>query len=251
MLATLTDEQKVDWKSFVAPLVQDYNATRHDSTKYSPYYLVFGRHPRLAIDAYFGLLSQDDAQHQRTGHYATQLGKRLDYTVTSREAEKSPSRHKARYDLKVRESTVDVNDRFLVRNVGLKGKHKLANRWSRDVYIGISQLNKDIPVYRVQSECGGQVTTLHRNMLLPFSAIPISFDRSDTSSSQETVPKQPRARSKRRNTSISVSGSESESDSDDDIVIPYFVPIHGVSEGTVSENTVSHVSDRTNVTYDS
>ena len=249
MLATLTDEQKVDWKSFVAPLVHAYNATRHDSTKYSPYYLMFGRHPRLAIDAYFGLLSQEDAQHQSTGHYATQLGKRLDYAykVASREAEKSASRHKARYDLKVRESTVDVNDRVLVRNVGLKGKHKLADRWSRDVYIVISQPNKDIPVYRVQSECGGPVRTLHRNMLLPFSAISISSDLLDTSSSQETVPKQPRTRSKRRKTSISVSSSESESDSDDDVVIPYFVPIHGVSEGTVSENTVSHVSDTSNV----
>ena len=140
MLATLTDEQKVDWKSFVAPLVHAYNATRHDSTKYSPYYLMFGRHPRLAIDAYFGLLSQEDAQHQSTGHYASQLGKRLDYAykVTSREAEKSASRHKARYDLKARESTVDINDRVLIRNVGLKGTHKLADRWSRDVYIVIS-----------------------------------------------------------------------------------------------------------------
>ena len=252
MLATLTDDQKVDWKSFVAPLVHAYNATRHDSTKYSPYYLMFGRHPRLAIDAYFGLLSQEDAQHQSSGHYATKLGKRLDYAykVASREAEKSASRHKARYDLKVRESTVDVNDRVLVRNVGLKGKHKLADRWSRDVYIVISQPNKDIPVYRVQSECGGPVRTLHRNMLLPFSAIPISSDLPDTSSSQETVPKQPRTRSKRRKTSISVSSSESESDSDDDVVIPYFVPIHGVSEGTVSENTVSHVSDTSNVHSD-
>ena len=84
-------------------------------------------------------------------------------------------------------------------------------------------------------------------MLLPFSAIPISSDLPDTRSSQETVPKQSRTRSKRRKTSNSVSSSESESDSDDDVIIPYFVPIHGAPEGTVSGNTVSHVSDTTNV----
>ena len=32
MLGTLEDHQKEDWKSYVAPLVHSYNATRHDST---------------------------------------------------------------------------------------------------------------------------------------------------------------------------------------------------------------------------
>ena len=36
MLGTLEDHQKQDWKSYVAPLVHAYNATRHDSTGFSP-----------------------------------------------------------------------------------------------------------------------------------------------------------------------------------------------------------------------
>ena len=51
MLGTLENHQKQDWKSYVAPLVHAYNATRHDSTGFSPFFLMFGRHPRLAIDA--------------------------------------------------------------------------------------------------------------------------------------------------------------------------------------------------------
>ena len=35
MLGTLEDHQKQDWKSYVAPLVHAYNATRHDSTFFS------------------------------------------------------------------------------------------------------------------------------------------------------------------------------------------------------------------------
>ena len=54
MLGTLEDRQKEDWKSFVAPLVHAYNATKHDSTGFSPYFLMFGRHPRLAVDAFLG-----------------------------------------------------------------------------------------------------------------------------------------------------------------------------------------------------
>jgi hypothetical protein len=40
MLGTLNDEQKVNWKNYVAPLVHSYNATRHESTNYSPHVLI-------------------------------------------------------------------------------------------------------------------------------------------------------------------------------------------------------------------
>ena len=53
MLGTLEDHQKEDWKYFVVPLVHAYNATKHDSTDFSPYFLMFGQHPRLAMDAFF------------------------------------------------------------------------------------------------------------------------------------------------------------------------------------------------------
>ena len=36
MLGTLESHQKDDWKTYVAPLVHDYNAISHDSTGYSP-----------------------------------------------------------------------------------------------------------------------------------------------------------------------------------------------------------------------
>ncbi|MCG8075672.1 MAG: DDE-type integrase/transposase/recombinase, partial [Candidatus Thiodiazotropha taylori] len=55
MLGTLNDEQKQDWKSYVAPLVHAYNATRHESTGFAPHFLMFGRFPRLAVDAFLGI----------------------------------------------------------------------------------------------------------------------------------------------------------------------------------------------------
>ena len=44
MLGTLTSEQKKDWKSHVSA-----------ATGFSPYYLLFGREPRLPVDVEFGL----------------------------------------------------------------------------------------------------------------------------------------------------------------------------------------------------
>jgi hypothetical protein len=61
-----------------------------------------------------------------------------------------------------------------VRNVGLKGKHKLADKWGRDVYIVVEQPNPDVPVFLVKKEHGrGNPRTVHRNLLLPFSGLPL------------------------------------------------------------------------------
>ena len=60
-------------------------------------------------------------------------------------------------------------DRVLVRNVGLRGKNKLADRWEHKPYIVKAQPNPDIPVYEMQEDNTRSRKTrlLHRNLLLP------------------------------------------------------------------------------------
>ena len=86
----------------------------------------------------------------------TNLKKRLDfaYRRASREARRQGRTHKAVYDLKVRETQLLPGDRVLVRNVGLKGKNKLADKWEKEVYLVVDQPNRDIPVYLVKREHG-------------------------------------------------------------------------------------------------
>jgi len=59
MLGTLDDDQKSDWKLYVAPICHAYNVTIHSSTGFSTYYIMFGRHPRLAIDSLLGVNVDD------------------------------------------------------------------------------------------------------------------------------------------------------------------------------------------------
>ena len=55
MLGTLDPDQKTNWKSHAGPMVHAYNATRHRSTGRAPFFLMFGRQPRLSIDLIFDL----------------------------------------------------------------------------------------------------------------------------------------------------------------------------------------------------
>ena len=78
MLGTLEEYQKSDLKAHVPTLVHAYNATIHDSTGYSPYFLMFGRHPRLAINAFLGL-SPDTLSAKHQTEYAKKLRERLQF----------------------------------------------------------------------------------------------------------------------------------------------------------------------------
>ena len=61
---------------------------------------------------------------------------------------------------------------ILVRNVRLRGKHKLADKWEPAIHVVVSQ-SGTLPVYTVQPEFGkGPVRTLHRDLLLPCGFLP-------------------------------------------------------------------------------
>ena len=107
--------------------------------------------------------------------------------------------------------------------MGIKGKNKLADKHS---YIVIEVPNEGVPVYRVQRESGDStVKTLHRNMLLPFSAIPSSLDLGLFYDSPHSQPSKPTAHV--HNPSKPVQETESESDSSEsELFYPrYMLPL--------------------------
>ena len=72
MLGTLADEQKADWKTYVPMVLHAYNSARHESTQFSPFYLMFSRHPRLPIDLVLGV-EPIDVQTETTHEYTKEL----------------------------------------------------------------------------------------------------------------------------------------------------------------------------------
>ena len=171
MLGTLQPDQKANWKNHIGPLVHAYNSTKHETTGFSPFYLMFGREPNLPIDLVFGL--NQGQKSTSTSKYIEDLRQRLEnaYEIANTAIKNNQGRQKFNYDMKVKGVSLHVGDRVLVKVVSFDGKHKIADKWEDQPYIIKEQPNKDIPVFKVQREDGqGRCKVLHRNLLLPIGS---------------------------------------------------------------------------------
>ena len=168
MLGTLSEEEKSDWKSHLGCMTHAYNCTKHASTTYSPYYLMFGRHPRLPIDVEFGLNKPNCSDNSSKSRYIQKLRRRLNYAFqkASKYSDQQASKYKHSYDKSVKGPQLHENDLVLVKIVAHKGRHKLQDRWEPEEYVVIEQPIAGTPVYKVKPVNGDNVRTLHRNLLL-------------------------------------------------------------------------------------
>ena len=152
MLGTLTLEQKKDWKSHVPALVHAYNCIRNAATGFSPYYLLFGREPRLPVDVEFGL--QRGAQRGFPGesNYISQLRKKLKFAHRKAKhiAQKQQAKHRELYGLRCRGAALDVGDLVLVKQTAQKGRHKIQDRWESGEYQVVGWPSPGVPVYTVK-----------------------------------------------------------------------------------------------------
>lgn len=172
MLGTLPSSQKRQWSQHVTSLVHAYNSTKNDATGYSPYFLMYGREARLPVDVWFGGSLNDD-EGVTHSQYVKKLRQDLEsaYQLAAEAADKNHQKNKKLYDKLVRFQALHPRDRVLLKNLGLKGKHKLESRWNPVPYVVIGQM-PNLPVYQVKPEKGmGTVKTIHRDHLLPIGQL--------------------------------------------------------------------------------
>ena len=196
MLGTLSEEEKSDRKSYLGCMTHAYNCTKHASTTYSPYYLMFGRHPRLPIDVEFGLPKSNSGDNSSKSRYVHKLRRRLNYAFqkATKVANQQANKYKSSYDKSIKGPQLQEKDLVIVKIVAHKGRHKLQDKWEPEEYVVVEQPIAGTPVYRVQPVTGGNIRTLHRNLLLPLGVkLEPDYDSDDSildeddSSSDELV----------------------------------------------------------------
>ena len=177
MLRTLPEQQKANWKESLNKVVHAYNCTRSEVTGFSPFFLLFGRSPRLPIDIAFGLGEAGNSEPTTYQSYAERWQQQMHEAckLAANGAKRSAARGKKHYDRKVKSTTLMPGDRVLIRNnASPGGPAKLKAYWEDQVHVVVKQPNPDIPVYQLVPESGkGRPRTIHRNLLLPCDYLPV------------------------------------------------------------------------------
>ncbi|KAL1276854.1 hypothetical protein QQF64_036477 [Cirrhinus molitorella] len=139
LISLLSNTQRWRVQSQVATVFADadfcYNGTVHETTGFAPFYLMFGRVPRLPIDVMFQHVLKDDTV-VKYSDFVSKL--KCDLGEAAKIAQKHSSTeqaHHARiYNQKVKGSPLAVSDRVLLANCGERGKRKIADKWESNLY---------------------------------------------------------------------------------------------------------------------
>ena len=154
MIAKMDPEKRAKWPLHLGPILIAYNATRSLITGYSPYFLMFGRRPRLPVDLLFPTVRRDE-NSRTTDEYITSLYDKLKSALASARdtAILEAQRQKRLYDRKAGAVELHLGDKVLVKLDAFRGQRwKLKSRWGDNLHMVVKHVVDGIPVYEVQND---------------------------------------------------------------------------------------------------
>ena len=112
MLAKVIKENQRDWDDCLPAVMAAYRAAKHESTGYSPNFLVLGRENRAPLDLVLGPVIGDEERELSYDEFVSQQQEvyREAYRVAREHLNNSAERRKNEYDIKVKEVTFNVGD---------------------------------------------------------------------------------------------------------------------------------------------
>ena len=121
MLGTLKPAKKQKWHNHCDYISYAYNTSVHVSTGLTPYFLMFGRHPRLIGDAILDL-SFEQPSHKTASNFMGNLQKA--YKICEQKLKEKQLKYKQFYDAKLSKDIVNlkVDDIALVKNQVMSNK---------------------------------------------------------------------------------------------------------------------------------
>ena len=128
MISKLEEDRKACWSEHLPELLLAYNTTRSTVTGYSPYYMLFGRRPRIPVDYLFPTLC--DSPHQtkmEVSVVAMQKRLKVAFTVARCLTSEEVARQCRYYERKAGAVALQPGDVVMVHTDGFVGKRKVKN----------------------------------------------------------------------------------------------------------------------------
>ena len=128
MLGTLPSHAKRNWQEWITTLTHAYNCTVSPVTGFTPYFLMFGRNPKLPLDIDLGISTREQGTTSPQ-NYAQKLYSKLQwaYERAQENSKKESEHHKKYYDRKVKCTELKPGDLVRVRIKAIVGDHKIAD----------------------------------------------------------------------------------------------------------------------------
>lgn len=161
LLRTLPPDKKRRWPEYLPELVYAYNVTPHATTGHSPYYLMFGVHPHLPVDALLGQEQVLDKRHDWLVVHQQRLNE-----AHNRARQYTEQKAAERLELdktRVYCPPVEVGQLVYLRHWP-QGRNKIQDAWSPVVYRVVEVQGSTHAVEPVE---GGPVKRVHRANLRP------------------------------------------------------------------------------------
>ena len=167
LLRTLPNEKKKKWPEHLPELLYAYNATPHAATGYTPFYLLFGREPRLPVDILLGGDQPEDNHPGDVHDWLTTHQSRLRdaYQKAGERLQNAAQSRKARHDQRLNDVPVRFGQLVFLRN-RVRGRNKIQDAWSSTPYRVTELPEKDGVVYTVERADGtGDLRRIHRTAM--------------------------------------------------------------------------------------
>lgn len=165
LLNTLTPGEQQQWREHLPDLVQAYNSIPHSSTGLAPFFILFGRHPRLPVDQSWGV---GDNGSSGGGGWLQGHHSRLKRAVEEArlQAGRRQEQDQRRHSHRARAPPLMPGERVLVRSFRRRARGKLGPYWDPCPQVVVGQPDPHGPVYHIRPEGrDGPVRTLHRRHL--------------------------------------------------------------------------------------
>ncbi|KAI2668494.1 Retrovirus-related Pol polyprotein [Labeo rohita] len=180
MIRALPPRDKQQWPQMLQTLTFAYNCTAHESTGYAPFYLMYGRIPRLPIDVMFHSVGRDNKITDYGSYIAKMrddLKEALDLAQTNASA--SQQRQTELYNMRTKGCDIEEGDRVLLANKGERGRRKLADKWESVPYVVVSKDSR-CHIFRVKNTSTGREKVVHRNLMLQANFLPLETEENES-----------------------------------------------------------------------